>query len=440
MAGPPAVYAYLLAVATLEMSRPVLDPLQSFHDASPLASVMSYLSVAVVESLESQWFRAIAEAVFDHNLKKLTNLNSTSINSGIPVQHFQETLALSLIDGLYTGSGHIEGDYPQVAELANSLLEQLVKAVPSLYWNHPCLNRLLYCLDQEETASVMLEGADVKNEGLVWNWVLHWVDAIATMAPTRAEAIIHEYLRDDSCSENRVVLRHAAEFLSRCSKAGHKQSQVEKEGTKRFMRSLARKSYYIGRVSGFTDGLDESTTETDPEILKKVVDSLKASVSDRKFSKTVEKRYLQAAAMLLKYTPATTPQHLLKTICWIPVQIFDPEMMQLATFSWEWVLTGASTLNLHILAEIANAWIWTIHKRMGIFSGSNYENAPTVLYQPGPSLSFASIQQSAILDNSAQARSIDGIKAHSIWLSFLLEQWEVSRQAPTNLLVAHTGS
>lgn len=44
-----------------------------------------------------------------------------------------------------------------------------------------------------------------------------------------------------------------------------------------------------------------------------------------------------------------------------------------------------------------------------------------------------------VLDDSAQASSIDGIKAHSIWLSFLLEQWEVSRQAPSDTLAAHSG-
>lgn len=384
MAGP-AVYAYLLAVATLELSRAALSPLYRFQDASPLASVMSYLSVAVVGSLESQWYRAIAEAVFHHNLKRFSDarFNASSINAGVPIQHFQQRLALSLIDGLCTGSGHVEGDYPQVAELANTLLEQLVKAVPSLYWNRECLTLLLYNLDQEETTSVMVEGADVRNEGLVWNWVLHWVDAIATMAPTRAESIIHEFLRDDSCPENRVVLRHAAEFLSRCSKAGHKQSQAEKEGTKRFMRSLARKSYYIGRVSGFSDGLDQNTSETDPEILIKVVESLKESVAEKKFSKNVEQRYLQAAATLVKYTPSTTPQNLLRAICWTPVQIFNPEMMQLATFSWEWVLTGSSSLNLPMVAEVVQAWIWTVHKRIGIFTGSKYENATAVLYQPG---------------------------------------------------------
>ena len=382
-------------MATLELSRAALSPLRTFHDASPLASVISYLSVAVVGSLESQWFRAIAEAVFHHNLKRFldSGFNQLSTSNGMPVQHLQQRLALTLINGLATGSGHVEGDYPQVAELANTLLEQLVKAVPSLYWNAECLNQLLANLDQEETASVMIEGVDVRNEGLVWNWVLHWVDAIATMAPTRAEAIIHEYLRDDNCPENTVVLRHAAELLSRCSKAGHKQSQAEKEGSRRFMRSLARKSYYVGRVSGFSDGLDQNAAETDPVILKKVVESLNESVREQKFGKDVEQKYLQAAATLVKYTPSTTPQNLLRAICWTPVQMFEPEMMQLATFSWEWVLTASSSLNLSMVAEIVDAWIWTVRRRMGIFTGNKYENTTTVLYQPGAFLCSPRIEE-----------------------------------------------
>ena len=156
----PGVCAYLLAVATLELSRAALSPLRTFHDASPLASVMPYLSVAVVGYLKSRWFRAIAEAVFHHNLKRLldSGFNELSTGNGMPVQHLQQRLALTSINGLATGSGHVEGDYPQVAELANTLLEQLAKAVPSLYWNAECLNQPLANLDQEETASVMIEG------------------------------------------------------------------------------------------------------------------------------------------------------------------------------------------------------------------------------------------------------------------------------------------
>ena len=73
------------------------------------------------------------------------------------------------------------------------------------------------------------------------------------------------------------------------------------------MRSMASKSNYVGRVSGFGDGLDQNAADPDPVILKKVVESLNESAREQKFGKDVEQRHLQAAATLVEYTPSTTP-------------------------------------------------------------------------------------------------------------------------------------
>ena len=73
--------------------------------------------------------------------------------------------------------------------------------------------------------------------------------------------------------------------------------------------------------------------------------------------------------------------------------MFEPEMMQLAAFSWEWVLTASSSLNLSMVADIVDAWIWTVRRRMGIFAGNEYENTTTVLNQPGAFLCSPCVEE-----------------------------------------------
>ena len=59
---------------------------------------------------------------------------------------------------------------------------------------------------------------------------------------------------------------------------------------------------------------------------------------------------------------------LIQDVCWIPVQMFHPQVMTVAKAAWIWLMTTRPELSLNILIELLSAWEWTKYKQRGIFS------------------------------------------------------------------------
>jgi phosphatidylinositol 4-kinase len=138
---------------------------------------------------------------------------------------------------------------------------------------------------------------------------------------------------------------------------------------------------------------------------------------------------LQATALLLsdkdKYkdgVPEITSQ-LLRLLCWCPAHIFTPGAMETGVFVWTWLLAASPQLGPLVLAELVDAWLWTITSRRGLFADGAENSGPAAFLCP-----------QLVAGESKPPPEQDpteSIAVHRVWLGFLLDRFEVVR---------HTGS
>jgi phosphatidylinositol 4-kinase len=109
---------------------------------------------------------------------------------------------------------------------------------------------------------------------------------------------------------------------------------------------------------------------------------------------------------------------LLRLLCWCPAQIFTVEVMETGVFVWTWLLAAAPQLGSLVLAELVDAWLWTVASRRGLFAAGIDNSGPAAELRP---------HLIAGVPNPPPARDpVEGILAHRIWLGFLIDRFEVS--------------
>eukprot|EP00250_Pteridium_aquilinum_P018106 c23946_g1_i1 orf=664-6876(+) len=110
---------------------------------------------------------------------------------------------------------------------------------------------------------------------------------------------------------------------------------------------------------------------------------------------------------------------LLRLLCWCPAYICSPEAMGTGVFIWTWLVSAAPHLSSLLLAELVDAWLWTIETGRGLFALGPGNSGPNGKLRPhlaaGEPVS------------SGDRDPVEGINAHRIWLGFLFDRFEVVR-------------
>ncbi|XP_010527598.1 PREDICTED: phosphatidylinositol 4-kinase alpha 1 isoform X2 [Tarenaya hassleriana] len=110
---------------------------------------------------------------------------------------------------------------------------------------------------------------------------------------------------------------------------------------------------------------------------------------------------------------------LLRLLCWCPAYISTPDAMETGVFIWTWLVSAAPQLGSLVLAELVDAWIWTIDTKRGLF-------ASDVRYS-GPSAKLRPQLAPGEPENLPEFDPVDQIIAHRLWLGFFIDRFEVVR-------------
>ncbi|XP_019091150.1 PREDICTED: phosphatidylinositol 4-kinase alpha 1-like [Camelina sativa] len=136
----------------------------------------------------------------------------------------------------------------------------------------------------------------------------------------------------------------------------------------------------------------------------------------------------QATALLLLNLQADEPKttikgfsQLLRLLCWCPVYMLTPDAMETGVFIWTWLVSAAPQLGSLVLAELVDAWIWTIDSKRGLF-------ASDVRYY-GPAAKLRPQLCPGEPENPPESDPVDQILAHRLWLGFLIDRFEVVRHS-----------
>ncbi|MCO5577943.1 hypothetical protein L7F22_031780 [Adiantum nelumboides] len=110
---------------------------------------------------------------------------------------------------------------------------------------------------------------------------------------------------------------------------------------------------------------------------------------------------------------------LVRLLCWCPAYICSPEAMGTGVFIWTWLVSAAPHLSSLLLAELVDAWLWSIETGRGLFASGPGNSGPNGKLRPhlspgGPV-------------SSGDRDPVEGIKAHRIWLGFFFDRFEVVR-------------
>ncbi|KAH7425180.1 hypothetical protein KP509_11G043500 [Ceratopteris richardii] len=118
---------------------------------------------------------------------------------------------------------------------------------------------------------------------------------------------------------------------------------------------------------------------------------------------------------------------LLRLLCWCPAYICSTEAMRTGVFVWTWLVSAAPHLSSLLLAELVDAWLWTVETGHGLFSSGPCSSGPNGKLRPqltpGEPLSFG------------DRDIVEEINAHRVWLGFFFDRFEVVRHSSMDQLI-----
>ncbi|XP_039047721.1 phosphatidylinositol 4-kinase alpha 1-like isoform X2 [Hibiscus syriacus] len=110
---------------------------------------------------------------------------------------------------------------------------------------------------------------------------------------------------------------------------------------------------------------------------------------------------------------------LLRLLCWCPAYISTSDAMETGVFIWTWLVSAAPQLGSLVLAELVDAWLWTIDTKRGLFASDVKYSGPAAKLRPH----LAPGEPAALPDTNP----VDQIIAHRLWLGFFIDRFEVVR-------------
>lgn len=126
------------------------------------------------------------------------------------------------------------------------------------------------------------------------------------------------------------------------------------------------------------------------------------------------KMHVQASESRLKIEGFS---QLLRLLCWCPAYISTPDAMETGIFIWTWLVSSAPSFGPLVLAELVDAWLWTIDTKRGLFASETRYSGPAAKLKPH----LIPGEPEPLPEKDA----VEGLMAHKLWLGFLIDRFEV---------------
>ncbi|XP_062093052.1 phosphatidylinositol 4-kinase alpha 1 isoform X1 [Humulus lupulus] len=133
----------------------------------------------------------------------------------------------------------------------------------------------------------------------------------------------------------------------------------------------------------------------------------------------------QATALLLSNLGSDSKQNvegcsqLLRLLCWCPAYICTQDAMETGVFIWTWLVSAAPELGSLVLAELVDAWLWTIDTKRGLFASDGKYSGPAAKLRPHLAPGEP--------EGPPEVDPVEQIMAHRLWLGFFIDRFEVVR-------------
>ncbi|KAE9586651.1 hypothetical protein Lal_00004922 [Lupinus albus] len=118
---------------------------------------------------------------------------------------------------------------------------------------------------------------------------------------------------------------------------------------------------------------------------------------------------------------------LLRLLCWCPAYISTHDAMETGVFIWTWLVSASPQLGSLVLAELVDAWLWTIDTKRGLFASEVRYCGPAAKLRPHLSPGEPEVQPGI--------NPVEQIIAHRLWLGFLIDRFEAIRHESVEQLL-----
>lgn len=141
----------------------------------------------------------------------------------------------------------------------------------------------------------------------------------------------------------------------------------------------------------------------------------------------------QATALLLSNLDSNAKPNiesfsqLLRLLCWCPAYISTPDAMETGIFIWTWLVSAAPQLGSLVLAELVDAWLWTIDTKRGLFASKVRYSGPAAKLRPHLAPGEP--------ESPPEKDPVQQIIAHRLWLGFFIDRFEVIRHCSVEQLL-----
>ncbi|XP_030545471.1 phosphatidylinositol 4-kinase alpha 1-like isoform X3 [Rhodamnia argentea] len=182
----------------------------------------------------------------------------------------------------------------------------------------------------------------------------------------------------------------------------------------------------------FSQHMPAENDSFDKVVLTKFIQQLQQFVNVAEKGGEVDKTLFrrtcsQATAFLLSNMDLDSKSNidgfsqLLRLLCWCPAYISTADAMETGVFIWTWLVSAAPSLGSLVLAELVDAWLWTMDMKRGLFASEERYSGPAARLRP----------HLAPGEPEAQPESdpVEQIVAHRLWLGFFLDRFEVIRHS-----------
>ncbi|CAA0807594.1 Phosphatidylinositol 4-kinase alpha 1 [Striga hermonthica] len=133
----------------------------------------------------------------------------------------------------------------------------------------------------------------------------------------------------------------------------------------------------------------------------------------------------QATALLLSNLDSDLKSNsesfsqLLRLLCWCPAYISTSDAVETGVYIWTWLVSAAPQLGSLVLAELVDAWLWTIDTKRGLFASDVRCSGPSAKLRPH----LAPGEPEPQPDKDP----VEQIMAHRLWIGFFVDRFEVVR-------------
>lgn len=471
---------YLLAVAFLEMIRfscngGILSAESPSATArSAFSCVFEYLNTPSLMPAVVQCLTAIVHRAFETSVAWMEERISDTGKEADRRELILSTHACFLIKNMSQRDEHVR-------DLSVNLLTQLKEKFPQVLWNSSCLDSLLFAVHNElPSAQVNDPGWVATVRSLYQKVVREWITNAFSYAPCTTQGLLQENLCKLNASQR---TQHASDMVSLLSEirictgkndcwSGIRTANIpavvdsaaaasgamkkvsegftlevlstaivsatakcnhagEIAGMRRLYNSIG--GFQMGPMGGFGLGLGAgvpSPQSFNEILLTKFVQLIQQFVGTAERGVAVDKSLFretcsQATALLLSHMDAESElnldgfSQLLRLLCWCPAYISTPDAMDTGIFVWTWLVSSAPSLGPLVLAELVDAWLWTIDTKRGLFASGMRYSGPAAKLRP-----HLIPGEPEVLP---EKDPVEGLIAHRLWLGFFIDRFEVVR-------------